>query len=256
MAMLPRYHRPQDAKAHLVDFLLKESPKDPELLELLGQSYALSGKYVLAKEAFKKSIENSPTQLTAYQKLADMLRKQEVQPEADQWMEKLVKNNPKSAKAHFLRARYLSISGKIEEAFPEAMQAQALDPDDAEILRLAAMCYASKGQLNKARECLTHAIKLHPDAIILYNTLCTVERQAGDSDKAVDTLQKGLKATGRNLYLLWSLADLYVDMGKLKESQDDPQRIANRGLSQGLDRVLAGQDRVCARALVGGQKQL
>ena len=100
------------------------------------------------------------------------------------------------------------------------MKAQSLDPYDSEILRLAATCHAQKGEFDKARECLTHGIKLHPENIILYTTLCTVEKQSRDSDKALDVLQQGLKATGRNMYLLWRMADLMIDIGKLKESQE------------------------------------
>ena len=54
----------------------------------------------------------------AYQKLANLLRKQHLEPQADQWMDKLVKVNPKSAQAHFLRGRYLtSIPGRGDEGF-------------------------------------------------------------------------------------------------------------------------------------------
>ncbi len=37
LAMSPAFQRYQDAKDHLQDFLLPESPKDPELLELLAR---------------------------------------------------------------------------------------------------------------------------------------------------------------------------------------------------------------------------
>ena len=234
IAMLPRFHRPQDAEQHL-DYLLNESPQDPQLLELLGECYVENHKYDLAKQALKKSIAISSSQIGAYQKLANLLRKQHLEPEADQWMDKLVKVNPKSAQAHFLRGRYLtSIPGRGDEAFLEAMKAQSLDPDDSEILRLAATCHAQKGEFDKARECLTHGIKLHPENIILYTTLCTVEKQSRDSDKALDVLQQGLKATGRNMYLLWSMADLMIDIGKLKESQEILKELQTSGYRRDL----------------------
>ena len=60
-------------------------------------------------ETFKKSIALNPSQLTAYVQLAELLRYRFQKPEeADGWMEKLVRVNPKSYKAHYLRGKYLS----------------------------------------------------------------------------------------------------------------------------------------------------
>ena len=100
------------AKEHLQQFLLKDSPEDPELWDLLGQCYAGTGEYDLAMENFKKAITIDPSQVEVYPRLASVLRYHlGREKEADQWMEKLVAANPKSAQAHYLRGSYLKGSG-------------------------------------------------------------------------------------------------------------------------------------------------
>ena len=65
--------RYQDAKVHL-EFLLKQSPADPELLTLYGRCQAELGDPRLAAESFKKAIESGRDQVEAYALLAGVLR--------------------------------------------------------------------------------------------------------------------------------------------------------------------------------------
>ena len=86
------------AKEHLQQFLLKDAPEDPELWDLLGQCNAGTGEYGLALENYKKAITIAPSQVEVYPRLASVLRYHlGREKEADQWMEKLVAANPKSA---------------------------------------------------------------------------------------------------------------------------------------------------------------
>lgn len=218
MAMAMR--RYQDAKDHLQGFLLKESPKDPELLEQLGQCQIRMGDYDAAMTSLRKAIECGPDQVTAYAALAGLLRSRFSQPkEADGWMEKLVEANPKSSKAHFLRGRYLIAVGLRDEALEEVSKALQLAPDDLEVLWLAATCNQAKGEYDEARRCAVHGIELHPDAVVMYTTLANIELRAGNRNEAVAALEQGLKATDRNAQILWNMANLLIDLGKLEEAE-------------------------------------
>ena len=218
MAMAMR--RFQDAKDHLQGFLLKESPKNPELLEQLGQCQIRMGDYDAAMTSLRKAIECGPDQITAYAALAGLLRSRFSQPkEADGWMEKLVEANPKSSKAHFLRSRYLSAVGLHDEALQEVSKALQLAPDDLEVLWLAATCNQAKGEYDEARRCAARGIKLHPDAVVMYTILADIELRAGNRDEAVAALEQGLKATDRNAQILWGMANLLTDLGKLEEAE-------------------------------------
>lgn len=223
MAMLPQVRRYQDAKTHLEGFLLKESPKDPELLEMLGQCQTQLGDYNLALETFKKVIEHDQSRFTAYAQIAGLLRLRLSRPkEANQWMKKLVVANPKSAKAHVLRGRYLlSTDAKdlLEEAADEAAMAVKLAPDDLDTLALAAECAVRQQQLDKARSYAAHAIKLHPENPTLHLILSEIELRDGHRDKAINALEQGLKSTDRHPQLLWRLANMLIDSQDRKNAR-------------------------------------
>ena len=214
-------HRYQDAKEHLEEVLLKKSPGDPVLLSLYGQCQAEMGDHALAMETFKKAIERGPDQVEVYSRLAAILRfRFSRAKEADQWMEKLVTANPKSAKAHTLYGSYLANVGSGDEALSEALQALQLAPNDREALRLAAHCCIAKGEIDLARQYAEHGIELYPDNVTMYAALADVEMQAQNQDKAIQVLEKGLKVTDRSPYLLDSLAQVLIDARQLERAQE------------------------------------
>jgi cellulose synthase operon protein C len=217
MAMMGR--RYQDAKEHLEQFLLKQSPEDAELWELLGQCHAEIGEYELAIEKFKRAIEIDPNRVQVYPRLATLLRYHFSRPkEADELMKKMVKINPKSAQAHFLRGSYLKGLELDDQAMEEALQSLELEPDNRDGLWLASQCCLTKKEYGKARDYANRSIKLYPNNITMYTTLADVELRAGDRGKAVAALQDGLKATARNPQLLWSLANVLIDVGQPKDA--------------------------------------
>ena len=223
MAMLRQVRRYQDAKTHLEGFLLKESPKDPELLELLGKCQMQLGDYNLALETFKKVIEYDESRFDAYAALAGLLRHRLSRPkEADKWMEQLVTANPKSAKAHVLRGQYLLTTDAtelIEEAAAEAAAAVKIAPEEVGALELAAHCAIRQRQIDKASDYINRAIKLHPENPALYNILAEIELFDGHRDKAIEVLEQGLKATDRQPRLLWRLANILIDGRELDPAE-------------------------------------
>jgi cellulose synthase operon protein C len=214
-------HRYQDAKEHLESVLLKQSPDDPSLLSLYGQCQAEMGDHAQAVETFKKAIEHGPDQVDVYPRLATELRFRFSRPkEADQWMESLVAANPKSAKAHSLRGAYLSNAGLSDDALSEALQSLQLAPDDRDSLRLAAQCSIVKGETALARQYAERGIELYPDNVAMYVALADVEMQAQNQDKALEVLEKGLKVTNRNPFLLDSLAQALIDVRQLERAKE------------------------------------
>ncbi len=220
MAMSHGLYR--DAKAHLRDFLLPQTPKDKQsdLWGLLGQCNAQTGDYDTAVENYRQAIELSPSNVEVYARLAAVLRfRQNRTREADELMEKVVEVNPKSYRAHFLRGSYLKGIEEEDEAFAEAMEALKLAPDDHEVLLLAISCYVAQKDFDKARVCAAHALKLKPDGVDVYLAMSQVELAAADRDKAIAVLREGLRATKRDPQLLWRLGAVLIDANQLREAK-------------------------------------
>jgi len=249
-------HRYQDAKDHLQHYLLQESPRDPELLELLGECQMEMGDFDAALTTFQKAVEYGPSQATAYAKLAGLLRGRFSKPdEADQWMAKMVEANPNSARAHFLRGRYLLGGGHTDSALEEAQKAQQLDPNDPEVLWLMAVGHLARREFDEARNWATQGIQKHPEEIILYSTLSEIELRIGNREKAAAALQQGLKATARNPQLLWSLANLLIDNNRLADVQKIIDELQQKGFPQAyIDYLTARIDLMERRWLSARQK--
>jgi tetratricopeptide (TPR) repeat protein len=232
-----------DAKEHLEQFLLKEEPENGELRELLGQCYVGTKEYDLALDAFKQAIDVDPSRIQAYSRRASVLRYQTPRAkEADEWMDKMVKANPKSDQAHFLRGDYLLRLDRDEDAYKDALVSLELAPDNHDGLWLAAQCCLAMKELPKARDYANRAIKLNPSNIIMYNLLADIERQDGDAGKAVAALQEGLKATARNPQLLFHLANLQIDIGNSKEAEKTIQDLRKTAIQKQLIEYLVARN--------------
>ena len=122
--------RYSDAREHLL-FLLARFSSDGKLREQLGICQEASGDYTGAVESFQQAIAVDPARCESYVHLADVLRRLARDQEADVWMNRLVGNNPDSATAHFLRARYLYLSTKKQEkaALGEAENGDQAGPE-------------------------------------------------------------------------------------------------------------------------------
>ena len=215
-----------DAREHLEDYLLVESPDDGELLELLGTCQAAVREDEQAEESYKRAIQKMPERVGTYPLLASLLRIRMNRPqEADEWMEKLVESNPDSHMAHLSLGRYLRATGSLDDAMAHALEALKLKPDDGDALRLAAQCALGRNNYEEARGYAQRGIKLYPDDVSMYTTIAEIEVQAGQLDQAVAALRQGLKPTGEHPRLLLSLADLLIETDALEETQQIVEKL-------------------------------
>ena len=83
----------RDAREHLQGFLLKETPDDPELLEMLGECQAAAGEYLAAARTFESAIEHDPKRIDSYLHLVAVLsrRPEELAKDEAHWKEILPK---------------------------------------------------------------------------------------------------------------------------------------------------------------------
>ncbi len=169
-----------DARDHLENYLLKEFPDDPELLELDGFCQAKAGEYLAAGKSFKAAVAHEPTRFAAYTQLVGILSTKGEDLEKDRnewlknlpdklqgtlrkdkdwavkagdyWTDRLVAANPKDPHAYLFRGYRRLAQKNFDAAIQDAEAALKLAPDDpAELFLAANVCLARK-QLDKARE--------------------------------------------------------------------------------------------------------
>jgi tetratricopeptide (TPR) repeat protein len=231
--------RTEVASEHL-NQLHTELPNDGEVTCLLAQCLEAQGKYAEAAVKYGAAIHDAPRHRDSYVRLALLLGRPDRQgwaaPEKDedhvldkkpaQVLDLLVANNPDSHEAHLARwwsrrdeardpARRAEVGRDVEEAL-------RLAPTDGEVLLAAADLARAAGDLARARADLRKGRKLHPDDKRLHLALADVEladRKPGEApEEAIARLNEGLQALPDQPDLLWLLANLLLDSGKLDEA--------------------------------------
>lgn len=243
LMMHPGVERWADAEKH-VRKLLRASPDDPDLLELLARCQTELRQPGMAVETYKQLIEKSPDRPENYARLAGLLRNQLDRPaEADQWMAKLVESNPNSAEAHRGYGDYLlhvrrrnedaaAVTARLEDALAHAERSIELEPGEAVGYQLAALCAMRLGRFDRARQCARQAIEIRPGDYRTYSTLVDVELRAGQRDRAIEVLKDGLDATGGHPALEWTLANLLIDMRQLDEVRKSIAKLEKLGYAE------------------------
>ncbi len=226
-----------DAKEHLQGYLLREKPDDPELLQLLADCQIALAEYNAARESLEKVIRINPQQYRAYPRLAVLLRVHLSQPRAgDELMRKLVQDNPNAYLAHLLRGHYLGQFVEPDEAYEEVMKALKLAPDNSEVLKMAAHASLWKRRAQEALEYASQGAKLYPREPDFYNLISVAELNLGHQDKAIEALQKGVMEAEQNVRLMQALADLLIDVGRIKEAEALIAELRDPDLTAELDR--------------------
>lgn len=147
----------------------------------LGTAYFYLGRFDDAVEQYRRAIELSPTDYTAWTSLAIGLRQL---PDA-------------AEEVRDVCARALELGD----------ERLALNPDDAVTLSYIAPCRVRLGQRRNAREAIDRAVELAPDnTIVLFNAITSLI-DLGDTDAAID-LAETIKSLGFPPTLLCSSPEL------------------------------------------------
>ena len=154
----------------------------------------------------------------------------------------MVKSASDDYRAYLGRGRYLELAarsrtgGKGGEAdFRKALE---LAPDRPEVYLELAVAELRQSRLDAARATLDKGVEAVPRAAILYRARADLEQKAGHGDRAIDTLELGLKELPDDPNLHWQLAQILAergDSGKLLRHVAELERLeANRLYTQYL----------------------
>ena len=234
-----RLDRAADARTHLEEHLLPQSPNDADLLNLLGQCQESLGEHEAAVASFRKAVENNPAQLEAYSRLADVLgRHLDRREEADGCLDMMVRQNDASARAYVIRATYRRTQGRIDGALADVKAALARSPDDTDVLAVAADCAQAAGNNADASRYAQRGIELRPSFAQFYRVLAAVELSENHRDRAIETIRRGMAASPNQVDLLWNLANLLIEDGKLDEAQQVAGQLKQPGFSADVEEYL------------------
>jgi Flp pilus assembly protein TadD len=130
---------------------LELKPDDSEALANLGYGYESLGQPDKAEETYKKAIAVDENAGACFG-LAKLYLTQKKLPEAQNYAQRAVANNPKSAAAHNLLGVVLNQMSKFPEAAASFEEALKITPDDLNLSINLGVTYINGKEYAKARE--------------------------------------------------------------------------------------------------------
>ena len=242
----------ETARGHL-SILLKSAKEDGHLEFLMGRCYEEDKEPEKAANYYRDAIEHrTPERLEASQRLAALIRENEKlgKPEdADKVIDEMVKADPVNYRAYLERGHYrhrfnlegaaadfqksLKLARDQTEKSPELARDQA--ETYVELARLAErgtvpeevrrildehrpFTFLLPTAIDVAREILDRGLEEAPHSAALYQARAELERKAGQFDRTIELVERGVKVMPDQPALRWQLAMMLAahgDTGKL-----------------------------------------
>lgn len=237
-----RLGRFRDAKEH-IDFLQRgRQEPDVELLERVAQCEAGLGNYHQAAQLYRQVIAKAPDRLESYVYLAELLDRRLGQPEqAEAVLDQLVEKAPHVCTAWALRADFLRSRRRFTEALQSAERSLAIDPQNVAALLVAAECARELQRYEEALKYADLAIQFAPQLLQAYQVKANIEVAAGQTDRAIATIETAARLDPKNQQLRWHLANLLVESKKLAEAESLAAELEKEDFSPGLLQYLRGR---------------
>lgn len=230
--------RYSDAAAH-AQALVARFPDDGAIALQLGTAHVGLNQTAEARRAFETAVARAPGEMLAYQRLAQLLWKNQNDPTAARAaLTRMVAAMPQHAPAYLVRARFEAFLaedearanrvGDLDPALKDLRRVLELDPENAEASLLLAELLQKGRDVPAAHAILRDASSLYPRDLRLTRALAWLELIRGNVPAAVATLEEGLKHTPDGFDLLVPLADLLVQQGDAARTADILRRLEAR----------------------------
>jgi tetratricopeptide (TPR) repeat protein len=198
--------------------LLELQPDNPEALAKLGVAFFCLGRYQEAESCYRASLEINPMSAETLCNLATVL--QGDPPEAEKYLRRALKINPKYADARSKLGMSLAFSGRLREAKAAHMKALKVNPRHAESLLGLGQIARTEGRFAEAESFVARALKVEPRLPGAWAAMISLRRMTlADSDwleRAEEIAASGIP--------LWLEAELRFAMGKYCDDVEDFER--------------------------------
>jgi tetratricopeptide (TPR) repeat protein len=224
--------RGAEARGHLK--ILKEAqPDDGDVEALFARLEESEKHWQEAAGWWENSVKHAPGNIDGYVRLAALYRQhpwppkeKELAEEAVGVLDRMVENNPKSARACLARWQSRSQDelakdqALLDKAGIDVERALELAPNEADTLLAAADYALLRDKIDDARNYLRQARERFPEDVRVYRKQAGLEIQLKNTDSAVTILRTAAQALSGDgkIEMLWALCNLFIDTNKTDDA--------------------------------------
>jgi Flp pilus assembly protein TadD len=214
-------------------------PGRPDVLNTLGVALCHLQRIPEAEQRFREALEIDPNHVEALSNLAGVV--QANPQEAEQWLRRALKVNPKYPRLRTKLGIALLSSAQTNEAKAAFRKALKLDPNDADAMIGMAKILMSEGRFEETESKLKRALKIEPRSAVAWAALQGI-RKMTLADREWVAKAEEIAGSGPTL---WEEAELRFAIGKYYDDVEEyaPAFASYRRGNELLKSVSDGYDR-------------
>lgn len=204
--------------ADLYGELAERDPRRPDVLNTLGVCLLELHRYQEAEQRYREAIEIDPGFVEALCNLASVL--QGDPQEAEEYLRRALRVNPKHAGARTMLGRTLAFTGRVHEARAAFRKALKIAPNESDALLGLAQIARTDGRFDEAESLNKRVLKTKPKNPIAWAALNSTRKMtAADRDWL-----EGAEEIADSGISLWEEAELRFAIGKYYDDVEDFSR--------------------------------
>jgi tetratricopeptide (TPR) repeat protein len=207
----------QDAE-QLYKQVLRDDPRNPVALYLLGTVARQTGRNELAIDYIGQALRLKPDYIEAHNNLGNALAAQGQLIDAAASYQRALRFKPDYAEAHNNLGNILVDLGKLDQAVASYQQAVRHNPQFGEAQCNLGLTLKTQGKLNEALACFRQAMGYHPRARAMYDNLKKALASQGNLDEAQPNLETVASAAPGDSAGNLNVGDFHLGQGRLDEA--------------------------------------
>ena len=205
IAITYKWQKKYDKAIEALTKALKIEPDNVKVLNELAITYKEQTKYDKAIEALTKALKVEPDNIKVLNELAIIYKEQKKYDEAIEILKRALEINNEDVKTLNELAIIYKEQKKYNEAIKTLTKALKIEPDDVKLLNELAIIYKEQKKYDEAMQIFRELIDKYQH-LPSYNELANIYRKLGNFEKALITVQMGLKIAPANGYFRSTLS--------------------------------------------------
>jgi tetratricopeptide (TPR) repeat protein len=200
------------------DAALAIDPGAPDANFVLGDWFVDARQPEAAEAAYRKGLDARSNSTEGRRRLAEALRLQGKQADAETELRRVIRDDPSSARAHTDLALVLRGLKRIPEAITEYREALRLDPELLDARNNLSIVLANQGALKEAEAGFREIIRLDPDSAQAYFNLATTLANLDRDVESAAALRDVIRINPDHYNARYNLGELLRLEGKFDDA--------------------------------------